>query len=110
VRSVPTAGNVPVPEEYINHIRRILNTSSSVSRRKRFVSISSNGASTNSNRRRPLPDYEIRLFNTDGTLAIVHVSHCHSDEEALSHARRLNGEHSQFEIHRDGLRIEERRR
>ncbi len=57
-----------------------------------------------------MPDYEIRLFNGDNSLAVVHISHCHSDEEALSHARRLNGEHARFEIHRDGQRVHARRR
>ncbi len=57
-----------------------------------------------------MPDYEIRLFHADGALAVVHVSHCHSDEEALSQARRLNREHARFEIHRNGPPVGERQR
>jgi len=49
-----------------------------------------------------MPDYEIRLFNADGTLAIVHVSHYASDEDALQHAQRLDGDHARFEIRRVG--------
>jgi hypothetical protein len=55
-----------------------------------------------------MPDYEIRLFNADGTLAVVHVSHHESDEEARSHARKLTGEHARYEVHRGGLRLEQR--
>ncbi|HEY0106477.1 MAG TPA: hypothetical protein VGB91_10365 [Rhizomicrobium sp.] len=56
-----------------------------------------------------MPDYEIRLFHADGTLAVVHVSHHVSDEEARSHARRLKGDHAQFEIRRDGGPVVSRR-
>ena len=45
-----------------------------------------------------MPDYEIRLFHPDGTLAVVHMSHHDSDEEALSHAHRLKGDHARYEI------------
>jgi hypothetical protein len=45
-----------------------------------------------------MPDYEIRFFHADGALAVVHMSHHHSDEEALSHARRLIGDHARYEI------------
>ncbi len=49
-----------------------------------------------------MPDYEIRLFHADGTLAVVHVSHHVSDEEAHSQAHRLKGDHARYEIRRPG--------
>ncbi len=55
-----------------------------------------------------MPDYEIRLFKADGSLAVVHVTHHQSDEEALSHARRLKGEHAHVQVHRDGAVIKRR--
>ena len=56
-----------------------------------------------------MPDYEIRLFHTDGTLAVVHMSHYTSDEEAHSHARRLKGDHARYELQRGGETLRERR-
>ena len=56
-----------------------------------------------------MPDYEIRFFHADGSLAVVHVSHHHSDEEAHSHARRLKSDHVRYELHRDGALLLERR-
>jgi hypothetical protein len=50
-----------------------------------------------------MPDYEIRLFQSDGSLAVVHVSHHPSDEEAVEHARGLIGDHARFEV-RNGNR------
>jgi hypothetical protein len=45
-----------------------------------------------------MPDYEIRLFNADGTLAIVHMSHHDSDDDAVAQARGLIGGHARYEI------------
>ena len=45
-----------------------------------------------------MPDYEIRLFNADGTLAVVHMSHHDSDEDAIAQARNLIGGHARYEI------------
>ena len=56
-----------------------------------------------------MPDYEIRLFHADGTLAIVHVSTHTSDEEAFSQARRLKGDYARFELQRGGILLRERR-
>lgn len=55
-----------------------------------------------------MPDYEIRLFNSDGTLAMVHVSHHESDEEAHSHARRLKGPYARYELRRSGAPKDQR--
>jgi hypothetical protein len=52
-----------------------------------------------------MPDYEIRLFHADGSLAVVHVSSHQSDEEALSHARGLVGDHARFEVLHGGRRL-----
>ncbi len=51
-----------------------------------------------------MPDYEIRLFQSDGSLAVVHMSHHPSDEEALAYARGLIGDHARFEV-RDSTRM-----
>ncbi|HXC53668.1 MAG TPA: hypothetical protein VNU97_00075 [Rhizomicrobium sp.] len=56
-----------------------------------------------------MPDYEIRFFNADGSLAVVHMTSHESDEEAHSHARRLKGGHHRYEIHRGGQMLRERR-
>ncbi len=49
-----------------------------------------------------MPDYEIRLFHHDGTMALVHVCHHESDDAARAHATRLLSGLSRFEIRRDG--------
>lgn len=56
-----------------------------------------------------MPDYEIRLFHADGTLAVVHISSHVSDEEALSHARRLKGDYARYELQRGGALLKDRR-
>ena len=45
-----------------------------------------------------MPDYEIRFFHPDGTLAVVHMSHHASDDEALGHAHGLIGDHARYEV------------
>jgi hypothetical protein len=45
-----------------------------------------------------LPDFEIRYFNADGTLAVVYVAHCASIEEADEHARLYQQNFARFEI------------
>jgi len=45
-----------------------------------------------------MPDYEIRLFDADGKLTVVHMSHHNSDEEAVAQARGLLGDHARYEI------------
>ncbi|MEI9995498.1 MAG: hypothetical protein WDM91_12955 [Rhizomicrobium sp.] len=57
-----------------------------------------------------MPDYEIRFFHDDGTLAVVHVSYHESDEEAHNHARRMKSDHARYELHRAGERLLERQR
>lgn len=49
-----------------------------------------------------MPDYEIRLFHADGSLALVHMSHHDSDEAAHDHARRVVSDLSHYEIRRAG--------
>jgi hypothetical protein len=45
-----------------------------------------------------MPDYEVRYFHADGTLAIVHmVSHA-SEDDAHEHARRNQKDHARFEL------------
>jgi hypothetical protein len=56
-----------------------------------------------------MPDYEIRLFHADGTLALVHVSHHDSDDDAVAHAKGLKGDYSRVEVRRGGLPVNQRR-
>ena len=57
-----------------------------------------------------MPDYEIRLFHADGTLAMVQMSHHDSEEEAHSHARRQKKDFARYELHRGADVIRERRK
>lgn len=45
-----------------------------------------------------MPDFEIRYFRTDGTLAIVHVTSHETIEEAELHARHHADDHARFEV------------
>jgi hypothetical protein len=47
-----------------------------------------------------MPDFEIRYFNADGTLANIVMTSYASDDEALDHARRNIEHHARFEIRR----------
>jgi len=49
-----------------------------------------------------MPDFEIRYFNADGTLAFVIVTSQPSEAHAEEHAARNNGNHARFEIHSVG--------
>ena len=49
-----------------------------------------------------MPDYEIRLFHADGSLAIVHISHYETDAEAHAHAQRILKDLSRYELRRAG--------
>jgi hypothetical protein len=48
-----------------------------------------------------MPDYEIRYFHADGSLAVIHISAHASHDEVRAHARLHQGDHARFEI-RDG--------
>jgi len=48
-----------------------------------------------------MPDFEIRYFNADGSLALVHISNHATVDDAAEHAKRNLGSHARFEI-RDG--------
>ena len=45
-----------------------------------------------------MPDFEIRYFNADGTLAIVHVTSHETRSEAEAHARLHQHSHHHFEV------------
>jgi hypothetical protein len=45
-----------------------------------------------------LPDFEIRYFHADGTLAIVHITACESQDDAEQHARLHLGDNARFEV------------
>ena len=49
-----------------------------------------------------MPDFEIRYFHADGTLAVVHVTSHATVAEAEEHARRNRHTHDRFEIHEAG--------
>ncbi|MEI9888553.1 MAG: hypothetical protein WDN08_19040 [Rhizomicrobium sp.] len=49
-----------------------------------------------------MPDYEIRLYHADGSLALVHVSHQENDAEAHDYAKRLVNDLARYELRRAG--------
>jgi hypothetical protein len=57
-----------------------------------------------------MPDYEIRLFHADGSLAVVHVSSHASEEEAAKHARLLVRDHARYEVRVGGKVVAQDRR
>jgi hypothetical protein len=53
-----------------------------------------------------MPDYEIRLYDADGSLAFVHVTSLDNDEEAQEFARGIQGSHAKYSVHRaDGTAV-----
>ncbi len=45
-----------------------------------------------------MPDFEIRYFHADGTLAIVHITVCDSHADAEERARTHQSDYSRFEV------------
>jgi hypothetical protein len=45
-----------------------------------------------------VPDFEIRYFHFDGTLALVHVTSHETHSEAETHARLNQHPHDRFEV------------
>ena len=56
-----------------------------------------------------MPDYEIRLYHADGSLALVHMSHQETDEEAHDYAKRLLTDLSRYELRRGGKPVDDGR-
>jgi hypothetical protein len=46
-----------------------------------------------------VPDFEIRYFNVDGSLAVVRVTTHDFLSQAEEHARQHQGGHARFEVH-----------
>ncbi|MGH6872738.1 MAG: hypothetical protein ACREHE_14650 [Rhizomicrobium sp.] len=54
-----------------------------------------------------MPDFEIRYFHADGSLALVHVTAAPTDEDALKHARLHQQHYNRFEVRRaDGSTLD----
>jgi hypothetical protein len=49
-----------------------------------------------------MPDFEIRYFDADGSLAVIHVTSHDTMEEAELHARRNQKDHIRFAVQRVG--------
>jgi hypothetical protein len=47
-----------------------------------------------------MPDFEIRLYYSDGSLALVHISHHLTEQQADAHARRIVNDVARYEIRR----------
>jgi hypothetical protein len=45
-----------------------------------------------------MPDYEIRYFRADGTLALIQVTVQASERHAREHALRHQGDHVRFDL------------
>ena len=56
-----------------------------------------------------MPDYEIRLYHADGSLALVHMSHQETDDEAHDYAKRLLTDVSRYELRRCGKPVDDGR-
>ena len=50
-----------------------------------------------------MPDFEIRYFHTDGTLAVIRMTTHGTREEAEAHARHHQQSHARFEVHEANL-------
>jgi hypothetical protein len=53
---------------------------------------------TPNRKRGRVPDFEIRYFNADGTLAVIHVTCLPSADAAHEHAERQRHPHHRFEV------------
>ena len=51
-----------------------------------------------------MPDFEIRYFNADGTLAVIHMTTHGSREEAEAHALHHLQSHARFEVREHNAR------
>jgi hypothetical protein len=49
-----------------------------------------------------MPDYEIRYFRADGTLALVQITVQSSEQQAREHARRHQGDYARYELRMTG--------
>jgi hypothetical protein len=46
-----------------------------------------------------VPDFEIRYFNTDGTLAVIRMTSHGTREDAEAHAKHHQQHYARFEVH-----------
>ena len=51
-----------------------------------------------------MPDFEIRYFHIDGSLAIVHITSLETAAEAKEHAKHHQQDYSHFEVREIGPR------
>ncbi|HTT97820.1 MAG TPA: hypothetical protein VMF58_07195 [Rhizomicrobium sp.] len=51
-----------------------------------------------------MPDFEIRYFYTDGSLAVVHITSVETTPEAEEYAKRHLQDYAQFEVREIGPR------
>jgi hypothetical protein len=49
-----------------------------------------------------VPDFEIRYFHADGTLAIIRMTSHPTHDDAVEDARRNQSSHHRFEVHQAG--------
>jgi hypothetical protein len=45
-----------------------------------------------------MPDYEIRYYRADGTLALIQITVQPSERHAREHAQRHQGDHAHFDL------------
>ncbi len=45
-----------------------------------------------------MPDYEIRYFHADGSLALIQITVQPSERHAHEHARHHQGDHARFDM------------
>ncbi len=49
-----------------------------------------------------MPDFEIRYYRPDGSLALVQITIQPSEQHAREYAQRHQGEHARFELRQNG--------
>ncbi len=53
-----------------------------------------------------MPDYEIRYYRADGSLALVHITIQPSERHAREYAQRNLSDHTRFELRMNGPRTQ----
>jgi hypothetical protein len=92
---------VPGHGEYFKHASDALTTASSGSARDLVrCLIRRQGHPRKHETEEAVPDFEIRLYYSDGSLALVHVSHHLTEQQADAHARRIVNDLARYEIRR----------
>lgn len=53
-----------------------------------------------------MPDYEVRYFHADGTLAVIHITVQPSERHAREYALRNQRDHARFDLYLNSARAQ----